>query len=329
MKDKKIEKILNDLANETIPEDIHKIVDNVSKNFKRNLTTTNITLWKRIAKSPITKLAIAAAILIVALIGINQLGGSIDGASVVWAGVIEKLESDIKSTNTIHILMTLNTVMPKPGENGKVESIEPYIVKGDYWLRRNPLAGKMVLGGEQTAYFTENKFTGLDHQGKKWFEQPIASKEKYNMYGMFDSLVTGNFKAYLKIPGINMSDGQIVGGEIIDGERATIYEFIGTLSEEKKEEGRPPTYFKCWIRDSDHKTVRMQQYYDKSNKLGMNFELIEYDVTIPPNTLEVTIPEGYTRHLTSEEKIKATVPTNIIKLKQAYDNARESFDMLH
>jgi hypothetical protein len=48
-------------------------------------------------------------------------------------------------------------------------------------------------------------------------------------------------------------------------------------------------------------------------------------VTIPPGTLEVKIPEGYTKYLTPEERIKATVPANIIELKRTYDNAREAF----
>ncbi|MHC4488739.1 MAG: hypothetical protein ACYSW7_06125, partial [Planctomycetota bacterium] len=40
-----------------------------------------------------TKLAAAAVIIIVVLIGINQFGGSIDGASVAWADVAERFES--------------------------------------------------------------------------------------------------------------------------------------------------------------------------------------------------------------------------------------------
>ena len=104
-----------------------------------------------IMKSRITKIAVAAAVIIVAvMISISQFGGPIDGASVAWADVIETLENDIKSTNTIHILMTLSTVTPRLGENGEVESVEPHIIKGECWLRRNPFAGKMVLEGEQT-----------------------------------------------------------------------------------------------------------------------------------------------------------------------------------
>ena len=41
--------------------------------------------WKIIMKSKMTKFATAAVIIIAVLIGINQFGGSIDGASVARA----------------------------------------------------------------------------------------------------------------------------------------------------------------------------------------------------------------------------------------------------
>ena len=53
-------------------------------------------IWRIIMKSPITKLAAAAVIVIAVLIGINQLGGSTDGASVAWAQVVEQLNNYTK-----------------------------------------------------------------------------------------------------------------------------------------------------------------------------------------------------------------------------------------
>jgi len=327
MERENIEEILKNIGSEDVPAEVHKIAEETSESFSKTLTQSRQhILWSNIIKSRITKLAAAAVIIIAVLVSIHHFGGSIDGASVAWADVIEKLEHDIKSTNTIHVLLTMRMAVPKLSENGEVASVEPYIIKGECWLRRNPFAGKSVLEGEQTNYFTEKKWVGLDHHGKKWFEQSIP-KEKAgkNMYGMFDALVTGDFKTHQKIPGFSISDGQVVGSEIMVGEKATIYEFIGTPSEEKKEEGHPPIHFKCWIRDSDHRTVRMQMHYGKPDKFSTNYELIEYDVTIPPGTLDVKIPEGYTKHLTVEERIRATVPTNVIELKQAYDKARDAF----
>jgi len=55
-------------------------------------------------KSTITKFAAAAAIIIAVLIGIHYSGGSIDGASVAWADVMEQISSfrPYACTKTVH-----------------------------------------------------------------------------------------------------------------------------------------------------------------------------------------------------------------------------------
>jgi len=55
-----------------------------------------ISIWRTIMKSRITKLAAAAVIIVAVLIGINQLGGSIDGASVAWGEVVEQINNYTK-----------------------------------------------------------------------------------------------------------------------------------------------------------------------------------------------------------------------------------------
>jgi len=50
-------------------------------------------IWRLIMKSPITKLAVATAIIIAVLFGIYLFGGSIGGTSVAWADIAERFES--------------------------------------------------------------------------------------------------------------------------------------------------------------------------------------------------------------------------------------------
>lgn len=50
-------------------------------------------IWRIIMKSPITKLSSAAVIIIAVIVGIIHFGGSIDGASVAWADVLEQISS--------------------------------------------------------------------------------------------------------------------------------------------------------------------------------------------------------------------------------------------
>ncbi len=54
------------------------------------------SIWRTIMKSPITKLAAAAVIIIAVIIGVHYLGGSIDGASVAWAEVVEQINNYTK-----------------------------------------------------------------------------------------------------------------------------------------------------------------------------------------------------------------------------------------
>ncbi len=93
-----IEEVIKKDLNFTAGTELHdRMLDDVlnaqekSKKTKSALALPNIR--RQIMKSPITKLAAAAVIIIAVLIGINQFGGSIDGASVAWADVTERFES--------------------------------------------------------------------------------------------------------------------------------------------------------------------------------------------------------------------------------------------
>jgi hypothetical protein len=63
---------------------------------KAELKTAELSIWRIIMQSRITKLAAAAVIIIAVLIGVHYLGGSIDGASVAWAQVVEQISKHTK-----------------------------------------------------------------------------------------------------------------------------------------------------------------------------------------------------------------------------------------
>jgi len=67
-------------------------LDDLEKLKREKLAGARPNVWRKIMRSRITKLAAAAAIIIAVLIGIYHSGGSIDGASVVWAEVANKIE---------------------------------------------------------------------------------------------------------------------------------------------------------------------------------------------------------------------------------------------
>jgi outer membrane lipoprotein-sorting protein len=95
MNNERIVEILNMLAKEEVPADVHKIAEQASRDFSRTLMQSRQPrrhfVLEIIMKSQITKLAAAAAIIIAVLIGIHQLAGN--GASTVFASVVDQIHN--------------------------------------------------------------------------------------------------------------------------------------------------------------------------------------------------------------------------------------------
>ena len=90
MSNNHLEDTLNRLANEPVPADVHKLAEKTSQDFSQTLNQSGQqvhVLWEYFMRSRIAKLAIAAAIVIVAAIGLTQLLPS----GIAWADVVEPL----------------------------------------------------------------------------------------------------------------------------------------------------------------------------------------------------------------------------------------------
>ncbi|MHC4244530.1 MAG: hypothetical protein ACYSU4_19145 [Planctomycetota bacterium] len=72
-----------------------RILSDASTSMRKAVTANqrvkNISFWRTIMKSNITKLATAAAVIITVMVVLNHLGGSIDGSGVVLADVAKKI----------------------------------------------------------------------------------------------------------------------------------------------------------------------------------------------------------------------------------------------
>jgi hypothetical protein len=103
---KNIEKVLKDFCaaartetKTTTDMDKRTINDALAaqeKSKKTKPATTQPNIWRIIMKNKTTKFATAAVIIIVALIGIYMFSGSLDGASVAWAEVVEQINNYTK-----------------------------------------------------------------------------------------------------------------------------------------------------------------------------------------------------------------------------------------
>ena len=92
MSNDKIEKILQSLGQENVPEDIKELAEDTSQNFSDNLSGSQHHIqWSNIMKTKFTKFVAAAVIIIAVLIGIDHFGVSIDGTTAVWADTLEQI----------------------------------------------------------------------------------------------------------------------------------------------------------------------------------------------------------------------------------------------
>ena len=90
-------------TNENKDNDVfNKILDAANKNKS---SAKPLSMWRIIMKSKITKLA-AAVIFIAVIIGLHQFRISIDGTTVVWADVAERLENVSSYTAKAHRVFT-------------------------------------------------------------------------------------------------------------------------------------------------------------------------------------------------------------------------------
>ena len=68
-------------------------VTRMEESKKAKPALVKLSLWRIIMKNHKTQLAVAAVVVITVLIGVHYLGGSIDGANVAWADVVEQMST--------------------------------------------------------------------------------------------------------------------------------------------------------------------------------------------------------------------------------------------
>ena len=92
-KNKKVKQFLRNAPNVVFPKNLYeKLRANITLTGTRRQKQIMVPgIWRIIMKSRITKLAVAAVVVVAVLIGINQLGGS--ATSVVWGEVVRNIEA--------------------------------------------------------------------------------------------------------------------------------------------------------------------------------------------------------------------------------------------
>ena len=92
-----IEQSIREL-NITVGPELHdrvlgSLLKTMEESKKQSSAVNRPSIWRIIMENRMTRFATAAVIIIAVLIGINQFGGSIDGASMAFAAVKEAMKS--------------------------------------------------------------------------------------------------------------------------------------------------------------------------------------------------------------------------------------------
>jgi len=233
MNNEKIEKILNELGTDKIPDDVLEIAEQASKDFEKTLTrpkqTRKIILLEYIMKSQITKIA-AAILIVLAVFTISQLGGS----GVLWAEVAERVDS-VKS---FVYRMTINMNI---SESEQVQQMDIFVYSDvDYASRiENYVNGELSL--IILMNFQENSFVTIIPGEKKYLELPLTQENidenttKQDPRQIIRQMLMADYKKLGRdtIDGVEVESIEVIGQTILGGtiENATARLWVDTKME--------------------------------------------------------------------------------------------------
>jgi len=234
-------------------------------------------IWRIIMKSRISKLAAAAVIVIAIIVGINQFGGSIDGASVAWGEVIRKVEM-------ISALMAEGTVeITFPG-NKKLITKEDIYVAGDYGTRQNIymngelLIIKYRLPNKKVAYqihLKEKRYVRFDLSD----EQASMGRDPDDPRQWLKKILSGDY--------VELGHGNINGIDV-EGIEARNPEITGESMA-----------MRLWVDVETNLPVRIEIEGEdfEAGKMKPHKIIIDdfqWDVELDPVLFEPNIPDDYT-----------------------------------
>jgi len=260
MNDKNIEQILKEVAAENIPADVHKIAQQVSADFSRTLIQTRKQhiLWEHIMRSPITKLAAAAVVVVAVFMGTYFIGNPI-GATVSFAEVIKP----ILNARTV----VLDFIA---GPEGKGPVIHDIIVGNRIRRTISNMETIMIIDLDSARMLTldppSKGAAYIDIQG------PLQEGTR-SLLGLVRNIVS-DLKEHPDWP------VQELGQQNIDGLKAIGFQVKG-----------PNEEVKIWADTKTAKPIRIELLLaQKSLYILKN---IEFDVQVDESLVSMEVPAGY------------------------------------
>lgn len=220
MRPENIKKWIKDTNIDTNAKMDEVVLDDILKALeqsKKQTAAKQPSIWRTIMKRKITKLATAAVIIIAVMIGINQFGGSFDGASVAWGKLAEKIEQ----IETVSYRMQSSTKTDNATTEALIRQSSQYGMRMDSF-QENKLSRQMytlleekiiiVILPEEKKYFrkelTEEQLQGPKIEDpRKWLKSLLSGK--YQKLGR-------NVIDEVEVEGIEVEKPQFMGGALAD-----------------------------------------------------------------------------------------------------------------
>jgi len=236
-KDNNIEEILKNIGAEELPADVRQIAEQTSREFSKTLTQSkkpkHFVLGDYIMKSRISKLAAAAAVIIIAALIINF---QFSTSGVAWGALVEKVES-VESV-VYHLTTNLKMQELPQGQASKTTAIAYY--SSEYGTRaenyiNDQLSFIMYLNPKENIYVTvmpeQKKFMRVINKSPDELKQ-IAEKDDPRV--MVRHMMSAEYKHLgrdringIDVEGIECSDPKVMGGMFEDA-TARLWVEIGT-----------------------------------------------------------------------------------------------------
>ena len=225
--------------------------------------TAELSVWRIIMKSKITKFAAAAVIIIAVFIGIHYSGGSIDGASVAWADVVKP----ILTARTVAF-----NVITAEGENVPITRV---MNMGTQRLRSEVLSADgqamqmiVIIDFDTSRVLTQNpkqKIAAL-------IDLKDLPEKPENILGEMRNIITD----LQNDPDVLIEQ---LGEQEIDGQIATVFLATG-----------PDGELTIWADSQTALPIRIEQ---KGRQIQFACTDFQFDIEMDESLFSMEIPEGY------------------------------------
>ncbi len=274
----KIEKLVKKYNINVNPKRDEQVLDEIllaqkKGNANQSMTvSTAIDLWRIIMKSRITKFAIAAVVLIAVLIGMNQFGGSIDGASIAWGDIIHEI--------VVAKTATFDLIIKKDSQ----------VIQQSHITCKAPGLIRQIMpdGAVHIADFKKHKILVLNTKSKKAILRELT--EDSTQLAMLD--VFGSFQKRLDTM-IHFQDETVeslgyrtIGGKDVIGFRIQITEADEVIGWQGK------GTFTVWAESSTKLPIRLE-FYDEMFGINTVMDKLELNMKLDESIFEIKVPDEY------------------------------------